>query len=125
GDVPYIQVVLENRSDDTKANVREILLHPDVFQTSGSHTLFFVSSTFHLPRLARCFEDVLREKCEFATRIKQVIFCHSEEAKATRLTRRPEYLKATLFEVYWEIVRAAFEASCQAASPKEPRVNPA
>ncbi len=111
GRVPYIQVVLENKSDDTKANVREILDHPDVFDTSAVHTVFMVSSTFHLPRLAVCFEEVLRTKADLATRINHVIFSHSEEAKATRLTRRPEYVKATLFEIYWRIVDESVAAT--------------
>jgi hypothetical protein len=92
-------LALENRSASTQENLANFFAG-DYLRDNDS-TLFLVSSTFHLPRLAKDAESIIAKDPAAAARVKRLFLVGSETHPAQDpVALEANYIKAMLFEVY-------------------------
>jgi hypothetical protein len=99
-------VSLENQSTSTRQNL-ENFFNGDYLREQKA-TLFLVSSTFHLPRLARDAEQLIGADSNIKSMVQRLYLVGSEtHPSEDPVTLEAIYIKAMLFEVFHHLFQYA------------------
>lgn len=101
------EVVLESESADTRTNISNIFKLREVFGAGKQSTLLFVSSTFHLPRIADEYSSAAAAGHTGTPDVDNSFFVPAETNYTSGVVRQPEYVTATLLEMYRRVVADA------------------
>ena len=114
----------EGRSATTSENVNEVLERcMDVFR-GERYNMFLASSTFHLARLSRDFEDALRKARRKKITLDKLILVPGEPYnKIVDICRTKEYLKQMFFGIYCDILRSMQKDHMMLKKRKRPKQN--
>jgi len=95
------KVGIEETSKSTETNIEKFLTGGFLSRTDGNH-LYIVSSSFHLPRLAKALDSYLvKNMATMPEKIEKVILIGAEDILSiNEIVRIPSYVKQMFFDVF-------------------------
>ena len=95
-----IRIDKEGKSYDTISNIENVF-QKEIMNSDKKKNILLLSSTFHLIRLSKSFEDYVNNMYEKKETIERIFLIGSENTyKINKVSKLPNYLKSMIYELF-------------------------